>query len=188
MSDNLDFVKSWGLDHAGCSDVYWDVIKPIFEELRKIRRDSGRKALWAKVDDKPERFYWPILDAWSDEIKRICDVSDSKAQFVCKEMIAYLIGRNDFYKIICRGSASADIQAFNFNGSLATTKTKFPTFINAINNKNGGVFSKTIVFNRGYSINFRIHNASSRVEPSLKFDIKAIGLPVNEIYQHTFDF
>lgn len=53
--------------------------------------------------------------------------------------------------------------------------------------KNGGQYSKTIVFNRGYSINFRIHNSESKVTPSLKFDITAIGLPANEIYQQTFD-
>jgi hypothetical protein len=44
-----------------------------------------------------------------------------------------------------------------------------------------------VTFNRGYSINFRIHSASSKVESSLKFDVNAIGLPVNEIYQQTFD-
>jgi len=56
-----------------------------------------------------------------------------------------------------------------------------------VNNKNGGQYSKTVVFNHGYSINFRIHNASSRVEASLKFDIKAIGLPTSEVYQQTID-
>ncbi|WP_374110347.1 HaeIII family restriction endonuclease [uncultured Streptococcus sp.] len=29
----------------------------------------------------------------------------------------------------------------------------------------------------GWTISFRIHNASSRIEPSLKFDIQLIGFP-----------
>ena len=86
------------------------------------------------------------------------------------------------------GAHTVYLQAYNFNGTLSTRRTKYPDAINTINKKNGGVYSKTIVFNHGYSINFRIHNASSRVEPSLKFDITAMGLPVNEVYQQTFEF
>ena len=188
LSGVLDFVKSWGLDPNGCSKEYWDKVRPLFNELRSIRSESNANALWAELKEKPERFYWPLLDAWANEINRLCTISDQKSAEVCKEMIAYLIGRNDFYKVICHGAHTVHLQSYNFNGTLATRKTKYPDTINAINNKNGGVYSKTIVFNHGYSINFRIHNASSRVEPSLKFDITAMGLPVNEVYQQTFEF
>ena len=176
------------MDPGGCSQVYWDLVKPIFAELNSIRQESGATALWSQLDNKPERFYWPLLDAWSDEIIRLCSVSDEQSAAVCKELISYLIGRNDFYKVMCHGVNSVNIQAYNFHGTLATRKTKYPDTINVINRKNGGVYSKTIVFNHGFSINFRIHNASSRVEPSLKFDITAMGLPVNEVYQQTFEF
>ena len=188
LSGTLDFVQSWGLDPHGCSPDYWRAVKPIFAELSSIRQESGATILWAQLENKPERFYWPLLDAWADEITRLCSVSDEQSAVVCKEMISYLIGRNDFYKVICHGANSVNIQAYNFNDTLATRKTKYPSSINVINKKNGGVYSKTIVFNHGFSINFRIHNASSRVEPSLKFDITAMGLPVNEVYQQTFEF
>lgn len=188
LSGKLDFVKKWGLDDNGCSQSYWDKIKPIFSELKQIKDNSGSKELWDNLVDKPSRFYWPLLDAWADEVQRLCNPDNQKSPEVCKALISYLIGRNDFYKIICQGNKSVDIQAYNFHGTLATRTTKYPNFINAINNKNGGVYSKTIAFNHGYSINFRIHNASSRVEPSLKFDIKAIGLPSNEVYQHNIEF
>jgi hypothetical protein len=56
-----------------------------------------------------------------------------------------------------------------------------------IDTKNGGQYSKTVVLNHGYSFNFRIHNKSKRVEPSLAFDVQAIGLPP-EIYTHTISF
>ncbi len=188
LSGVLDFVKKWGLDASGCSQAYWEKVRPLFNELKVIKKESGGSALWADLEHKPERFYWPLLDAWADEINRLCSISDEKSSSVCKEMISYLIGRNDFYKVICHGAHTVHIQAYNFSGTLATRKTKYPSSVNAINKKNGGVYSKTIVFNHGYSITFRIHNASSRVEPSLKFDITAMGLPVNEVYQQTFEF
>jgi hypothetical protein len=188
LSGVLDFVRSWGLDPDGCSQIYWDAIRPLFDELTLIRRDSNATALWSNLDQKPERFYWPLLDAWAAEIDRLCSISEEKSASVCREMISYLIGRNDFYKVICHGAHTVYLQAYNFNGTLSTRRTKYPDAIIAINKKNGGVYSKTIVFNHGYSINFRIHNASSRVEPSLKFDITAMGLPVNEVYQQTFEF
>ena len=127
------------------------------------------------------------LYSWADEIKNLCEQSAEKQAQVCKSIIAYLVGKHDFYKVICEGQKRVLIQGFNFNNTLTTRKTKYPDSINAINSKNGGQYSKTVVFNHGYSINFRIHSASSKVESSLKFDVNAIGLPVNEVYQQTFD-
>ncbi len=34
-----------------------------------------------------------------------------------------------------------------------------------------------MTFDQGWQLSFRIHNASTMVEPSLKFDINIIGLP-----------
>lgn len=187
LSGTVDFVKKWGIDPEGCSADYWVEARPLFNELRKIKVDSNGTFLWSDIDEKPKRFYWPILDAWADELKRISQKSSIKQAALCKGIISYLVGNHDFYKVICEGSTSVQIQAWNFNSTLATKRTKYPDCINAINNKNGGQYSKTIVFNHGYSINFRIHSASSRVEPSLKFDINAIGLPTSEVYQQTLD-
>jgi HaeIII restriction endonuclease len=142
---------------------------------------------WDELPDKATEYYWPILNAWADEITALCQLGSKKQEETCQSIISYLVGRHDFYKVICEGQSRVAIQGFNFNNSLSTRKTKYPTCINAINNKNGSQYSKTIVFNHGYSINFRIHSASSRIESSLKFDITAIGLPVNEVYQQTFD-
>ena len=35
-----------------------------------------------------------------------------------------------------------------------------------------------ITFTGGWQLSFRLHNARSQVEPSLKFDINFIGIPV----------
>lgn len=187
LSGKCNFIEVWGIDANGCSADYWNKVKPLFAKLTKLRKDSNRTMLWDDVAEKANEYYWPVLDAWADEIKNLCFQGAEKQAEVCKSIISYLVGKHDFYKVICEGQKRVSIQGFNFNNTLATRKTKYPDSINAINSKNGGQYSKTVVFNHGYSINFRIHSASSRVESSLKFDINAIGLPVNEVYQQTFD-
>jgi hypothetical protein len=187
LSATVDFIKKWKIDENGCSLTYWNTVKPIFAELKKIKIESNSTFLWDDIHEKADRFYWPILDAWATELTRICLISDEKQSLLCRGILSYLVGRHDFYKLICVNSSSVNVQAWNFNKTLATKQTKYPDIVNAINNKNGGQYSKTIVFNRGYSLNFRIHSASSRVEPSLKFDINAIGLPAGEVYQQTLD-
>jgi len=187
LSATVDFVKKWGLHVEGCSPSYWNAVRPLFNELNAIRQQSNRHALWNDLPDKPERFYWPILNAWVTEIQRLCAIPGVE-QDLCQALVSYLVGKHDFYKVICSHDKMVCLQAWNFNNTLTPRKTKYPTVINAINTKNGGQYSKTIIFNHGYSINFRIHNASSRIEPSLKFDITATGLPPHEIHQQTFDF
>lgn len=187
LSGQCNFIKTWGIDTNGCSADYWEKVKPLFANLTKLRKDSNRTMLWEDIPEKADMYYWPVLNAWEEEIQNLCKQSAEKQAEVCKSIVSYLVGKHDFYKVICEGHTRVTVQGFNFNNSLVTKKTKYPNCIVAINNKNGGQYSKTIVFNHGYSINFRIHNASSKVEPSLKFDIKAIGLPVNDIYQQTFD-
>ena len=181
LSHRINFVKTWGLDENGCSSTYWEKVRPLFAELGQIREDSGRKALWASESGVPERFYWPVLDAFEAEVLRLTGPDAPSAQEVSKRLISYIIGNKDFYKVICRPDR-VEIQGFNLNGSLSVSKTRFPDHVLGIDRLDGGQYSKTVRFNRGYTFNFRIHTASSRVEPSLKFDVKAIALPPSEIY------
>lgn len=183
LSANNDFVRTWGLDPAGCSSEYWATVKPIFAELALIREDSGRTKLWKELKDVPERFYWPILDAFEKELLRLMAKDREAPGDVSHKLISYIIGNEDFYKVISRKD-QVELQGFNLGGTLAVSKTKSPEHILGIDKLDGGQFSKTVRFNRGYTFNFRIHSASSRVEPSLKFDIKAVALPPAEIYTH----
>jgi len=186
FSHHLDFVTKWGLNSNGCSNLYWDAVKPLFYELKEIRDKSEGKALWRDLYSKPERFYWPFLNAWVAEILRLTHESPELQAEVCRNLVLYIVGRYDFYKVISSRN-QAMVQAFNFGKTLNTTKTKFPTLINSINDKNGSQYSKTITFNHGFSFNFRVKNGDSDIKPSLKFAISAIGLPQSEIYQQTFD-
>ena len=187
LSGTANFVKKWGLDPAGCSEEYWNRIKPLFHELKQIRNESGAKALWRDQEDVPTRFYWKVLDAFEAELIRLTAHDAPSAEEVTKNLITYIIGNHDFYKVISRPD-QVEIQGFNLNGTLAVPKTRYPEHVIGIDRLDGGQYSKTVRFNRGFTFNFRIHSASSRVEPSLKFAVSAISLPPTEIYTNHISF
>jgi hypothetical protein len=181
LSATIDFVKEWGLG-AHCSTAYWDAIKPIFAELRSIRAKSQGNATWANLGDYQTKFYLPVLQAWKDEMLRISDATEPNAGKVAQGLCRYIIGRVDFWKVVAR-SKEVKLFAFNSNHSLATKKTKLPDRILGIDNFDGSQYSLSVRMNEGYQFNFRIHNASSKVEPSLKFDVQSQGLPP-QVHQH----
>lgn len=187
LSDRLDFVKAWGIHEHGCSDDYWQSIQPIFEKLRNIRKTGQSPQLWSDYTDKANEVYWPILDAFARELHRLCNDSAKDSAAHCARLASYLIGSRDFYKIMARSNA-VDVQCFNLRGTLAGKKSPLlPEKIKSIDNKNGGQYSKTVSLNRSYTFNFRIHNASLKIEPSLKFAISMIGTPAN-LYFQTYEF
>lgn len=185
LSSTIDWVRDWGLDHGGISDQYKSIIDPIFSDLRRLKAVSKGQALWSGLTDKVFDYYEPVLQAFEMELQRLYSTGDKA--IIASNLAAYVIGRADFYKVIVR-SKEVKIMAFNFNGSLSVRKSKLPVAIHAIDRFEGSRHSLNVRFDRGYSLNFRIHNASSRIEPSLKFDIQAKSLPSEEIYQHHISF
>jgi hypothetical protein len=181
LSARIDFVKKWGLDASGCSQDYWDAVRPLFQELAQLKQNSGRQALWRDLENRAERFFWPVLDAFDSELVRLTNINAEHSAEVSKNLVKYIVGGRDFFKVVCRPD-EVEIQGFNLNESLSVGKTKYPDHVIGIDRLDGGQFSKTVRFNRGFTFNFRIHNASSRIEPSLKFDIRAVSLPPSESY------
>ena len=176
LSDNVDFVKKWGLNPDGWSLEYEEVVRDIFGRLRNIKKESLGSALWKDQPDVPNDYYWPVLDAFEKEIKRV------ESPSMCSNLVRYLVGNHDFYKVVSRKNM-VEILGFNLFRSLNVAVLKLPDKIIGIRSNNGSQFAKTITFNNGWEFNFRIHNASSKVEPSLKFDITATALPP-KLYQH----
>lgn len=176
LSDKIDFVKKWGLNEQGCSSKYIVQVRKIFGQLRDIKTSSNGTTLWRNLHNVPANYYWPILDAFEAEVQR------TQSPEMCKNFVRYLIGSHDFYKVTSTPSR-VEISGFNIGGSLKISAIKLPDTIVAIRNRNGSQYAKTISFNAGWEFNFRIHNASSKVEPSLKFDITATSLPP-KLYQH----
>lgn len=184
LSAKLDFGKKW-LD-LPCSSVYFQEIAPLFESLTKIKKDSNKTKLWSELGDYHNQFYMPVLGAFKKEIIRL---NESHPDVLATSLITYLIGRHDFYKVI-KGDKKVEIQAYNLHGTLneAAGKhkpvakiglLKMPTRLIEICPLADSKTTLLLTFNEGWQMSFRIHNASSRVEPSLKFDINLISTPAS---------
>lgn len=181
LSNKIDFGSQWFA--KPCSRNYFDEIKPLFEELVEIKTKS---TLWSEVEHKESRFYVPLLNAFVKELKYLDSIYHAE---IPPALITYLLGRNDFYKVIAKdANKTTEIQAYNLFGSLNRTsgsvkpiskipQIKLPTKIFDISFKENSTNTVIITCDQGWAVSLRIHNASSKVEPSLKFDVNLIGTP-----------
>ena len=190
LSDMIDFGAEW-FDHP-CSQTYFSEVVPKFTQLRQLRDDSkesGTPALWSDLPDKAGDYYEPILQSFMDELRRLSETYDD----VPERLIRYLIGRYDFYKVITDDARrTTRVEAINVMGTLNEASEghksittvpilKVPTRFYHIGFKEtNGVRSQStihVVCDNGWEISMRLHNASSRIEPSLKFDVQLISFP-----------
>ncbi len=190
LSQTIDFGDKW-LGYP-VSDTYWESITPVFSYLQKLKDetktlDKKLQNKWDKIPNKDLDVYRPILDAFHDEVIRL----SKEYKDVPKKLIEYLLGRKDFYKVIAKDNERKTIiQAFNLQETLSTNCGKvkprskckslagvLPKMIYSFDYKEGSSNTLILVLDKGWTISFRIHNASSRIEPSLKFDIQLVGIP-----------
>ncbi len=171
LSSKIDFGKEWG--GYPVSSMYWKAVNPIFEDMQE-KRDKG--TLFRQIKNKHAVYYLPILTAFEDELKLLCE--DFSKQFI-KPFFQYLLGREDYYKVICQPK-KVYIQSTNINGTLKWGgKWKIPERIEQIRRRENSKSTILVSFSGGWQLSFRIHNARSLIEPSLKFDIQFVGLPQN---------
>lgn len=183
LSSTIDFGKQWlGFE---VSQQYWDDICFIFNELEELK---NKKAKWSKIEKKDERYYVPILKAFLSELNRIYLQNGS---IVPNNLMHYLLGTYDFYKIITHSNErTTEVKPFNIYGTLGqSTKNKkvmskvnvlkMPTKILSMDFKTDSTTTIEIYMDEGWALSLRIHSASEWVEPSLKFDVQLIGVPVN---------
>lgn len=186
LSTKLDFGEAWV--GAPCSENYFNTIKPIFEQLEALKA-SG--ATWSSLADKKSSVYVPILDAFKAELEKINNENDG----VTEKLIKYLIGSNgkDYYKLIHNNNHTTTIIPFNLCGTLnlqardtsPTTiilEVELPTRIIDFSYKTNSQTTLILTLDNGWSISFRIHNASTVVESSLKFDIQLQSQPADMFY------
>ena len=195
LSSSIDFGASW-LEHP-VSDAYWDRVRPIFTHLQSLKE---RGVNWKDIEDiKPTEIYIPVLNAFRDEILRLArQYSD-----VPQKLIMYLLGEKPFFNIIKEDSSNmVVIKAFNIggvlnqtvNGMKPTYKTRevyLPTRIVELDYKikTDGTRSQNtlnMILDYGWEISFRLHSASTKVEPSLKFDVQMLGNPPILFTQYIF--
>jgi hypothetical protein len=169
LSATIDFGKEW----AGfpCSIAYMKRVKPVFDNLRE-KQKAG--VLFRDIVGKENAYYLPILNAFEDEMKNLCE---NYGQRFVTRLFQYLLGKHDFYKVI-KENGHVIIQSFNLQGDLEWGKKwKIPERIEDIRRKRDSSNTLLVTFVGGWQLSFRIHNASSRAEPSLKFDINFTGMP-----------
>lgn len=182
LSKNLDFGERWyGIN---CSENYWNDVSKIFEYLEK---EKNNKTLWRELPDKELDVYVPLLNAFVEEIKR----TYKKDENLPKKMVEYLLGTYDFYKVISIDKDQlTQLQTFNMKGTLNKNSKKqkvqitipvvnLPTRLVNIELKPGSTNKVELYLDNGWQFSFRIHNASTIVEPSLKFDIQIEGMPTS---------
>ncbi len=182
LSKDLDFGEKWlGI---GVSQNYKDTIKPLFEKLENAKKEG---MLWRDFPNKEQEIYAPLLQAFKKEVLRIDENEKNK---VPQKMVEYLLGKYDFYKaILLEREQKTKLEAYHFNNTLNRSVknkpkriiplSKLPTRMIYFDFKPKSFNTLELVLNEGWSFSLRIHNASSRVEPSLKFDIKLLSIPVS---------
>lgn len=184
LAKNLDFGSRWfGIP---CSRMYWNAVAPIFNYLEKAKQQG---LAWRDLPDKENDVYVPLLEAFMDEVIRSSKY-DSRVPI---RMVEYLLGEYDFYKVIGVDTQRiTQILTFNLRGTLNQSSrterpktiipiTNLPTRIVNIGFKPGSNNTVELYMDKGWQFSFRIHNASTKVETSLKFDIQIIGMPTTII-------
>ena len=180
LAKNLDFGDKWfGIP---CSKEYWEEVRPIFDYLET---EKAKKTKWRDLHNKDAVVYVPLLKAFLSEVCR----SYEKHQELPTKMVEYLLGSYDFYKVISVDSKKiTQVQPYNLHGSLNQNGKKqkakilipvvnLPTRIVCAEFKPNSNTTVELYFNEGWQFSFRIHNASTSVETSLKFDVQIKGMP-----------
>ncbi len=180
LSYKIDFGKEWF--NLPCSENYWSSISPIFERLKD---EKAKRTNWSDMPDKESAVYIPLLQSFMDEVFRAYHKDPSIPQ----KMVEYLIGVHDYYKIVSQDNKHLTlIHSFNIHDTL-NKPSKFkvsaisipivqlPSELIALKFRTGSSNTVEMYLNNGWQLSFRIHNASTKVEPSLKFDIQFIGMP-----------
>lgn len=182
LSNSIDFGEKWM--NISCSKEYFAEIKPVFDELNTLKVQSKATQKWSSLGNYHSTVYVPILNAFREELIRL---DKANPEIVAQRLVEYLIGRKDFYKVI-KDAKKVEIQAYNLHETLnlpfekikpkaRVPKLKLPTRLIEVVYQKDSETTLLVTLNEGWQISFRIHNASSRIEPSLKFDINLISAP-----------
>ena len=191
LSWSLDFWQEWLKKWV--SKTYFDEITPIFNKLNDLRTQSNKTAIWKDLRDKESSIYVPILTSFMKELERLYH---SDPINVSKNLVSYLVWNKDYYKVIKRKN-TIEIHAYNIHGDLnknlksiepiyKTPIVPLPTKINSIWFKENSKTTIEVMLDNEWALSFRIHNASSEIEASLKFDVQLLSSP-KSLYKNTLN-
>lgn len=182
LSHVLDFGREWyGIP---CSRQYWDEVAPVFDMLN---REKMNRMPWSNLEDKEGGVYIPLLQAFLNEVSR----AYAKDSTIATKMFEYLVGIKDYHKVVSHDNKRMTlIHTFNLHGTLNrpsrvkvsafdVSVADIPTEIISARFKKGSSTTVEIYMDNGWAFSFRIHSASTLVQPSLKFDVQFISTPVS---------
>lgn len=192
VTEGMDFGSDWvGIP---CSAEFKQRIASALKPVEKWA-DSGD--LWRQHSDiVQDTVYMPILNAFVDEISRLCELDAS----VPGKLLGYFFGVEDFYKIIAKdrrrdgAPGTTKVMAFNINGELGQSDSgvkplhpvkhiKMPSKLFDIRVKEGTKTTILITFDESWVVSMRLHNADSKVRRTgLKWDVQLKGMP-SDMYQ-----
>lgn len=177
LSKTIDFVAKWGINTDGATGTYWSEVNPIFDSLALLRKNSNGQALWRDMANKADDVYHPLLNAWEKELLNQCNLMRGRQT---ENLFRYLVGTQDAYKVM-KTKDSVTVQTFNVEGTLNSPQLILPSKISRVLDSEISAFGKKVEFTPGWDFNFRLHNASSRVEPSLKFAVSLTNYPASQL-------
>jgi len=152
-----------------------------------LNKEKSKGANWSDLKDKENDVYIPLLEAFLREIRRAYNSNTN----VAVNMFNYLVGIKDYYKIVSSDSNRLTlIHTFNLHGTLnkpskvkvsafEVSVTDMPTEILSMRFKKESKTTVEIYMDNGWAFSFRIHSASTEVQPSLKFDVQFISTPTS---------
>lgn len=184
ITADADFGTTW--IQTPCSPEFINKIKNVMKII-----ESWQGSLWRSHPDKQTAIYLPIINAYIDELQRLCDVNEHAPA----KLVEYFFGTDDFYKAIAkdiRGNNRAGltkIVAFNIKGDLGKSfngisplhsvrKITLPTELIRVALKKNSSTTLVMTFDQGWSISMRLHSADSKVKTTgLKWDVQLVGMP-----------
>lgn len=185
ISPHIDFGREWM--GVPCSPKYFENINKVFDELAIAKNRNKR---WSELASKEDEVYVPLLNAFMEEFNTLQESNN-----VTSKLVEYLIGSNgkDYYKLIHHNNHTTTVMPFNLYGTLNLSSNsqrpriivpsiELPDRIIELAFKEGSKTTIVLTMNKGWSISMRLHNASSRVELSLKFDIQLQSKPEDVFY------
>lgn len=187
ITKDYDFGKAWmGIP---CSDHFKNRMHSILHTLPETKTESTQE--WATIEDKFDRYYVPILEAFKDEFFHLTKINPQTPE----KMMGYFIGSHDFYKIEVseKGNQSrgnrVEVIAFNQYGSLnqpaggykpaqKAPRAELPNRILDISFEPNASNIIDVTFNGGWAVSLRIHNKDKKAfRTSLAWDVQLIGYP-----------
>lgn len=161
LSGKWDFGSKWY--GVPWSKKYQGRVKDVFAELSRRREEQ-----WEPDDPFKHQASQVVLEAFKEEIE---------SQARAREMMRYLLGEHDFYRII-KHDSKIMVESFNMDASLGWGKRlELPSRIIKVEVETATNATAKITLDKGWALSLRLHTALGKVEASLKFDVLLLGAP-----------